>query len=271
MVVALSPFGFGSEAELLGFLQRPAIADDIAAAANKALGVMHTHTGRNLAARTYRNAVDVSPCETTNGDKTVGVGGDISLIRVLDEVVGAGMAEGSRVASLDAPLSLELDRNATATATGVTLTFGSEPLIAAGADTDVLQAPEFPVHEVWAIRRRLDDGTTEAVDITGLRIDRATGRLLLPGTLWTEGDGNYEIDCLAGYRTPSGLARGDREDVDALKGAYHRLAQAIYQDQQGAKGRKVTTALNPSSVTIEGFRMPDDVKDVLDRYVRLWG
>lgn len=139
---------------------------------------------------------------------------------------------------------------------------GSTALVHDGTGCDEIRVLEYPVTSVTAIRRRLTGATTEALNITGLRL--RYGRFIwLENDRFTSGDANIEIDCIAGY-----IQASHESEIKALQGAALRWIQVLYQDYQEGLGRGVTVNVGTGSISMIDAEMPKDVKGVFDQFKR---
>ena len=113
-----------------------------------------------------QTTVTDATCDTTDGDATVTMDSTAS-IEVGFSVSGAGIQSGSVVQSITNSTTFELSKNATATATDVTLTFTSDNLPDSIEDVIVLGATAKAVQYLMA-RVRTSLPTTPTVDFTGI-------------------------------------------------------------------------------------------------------
>lgn len=269
-----TPFAPCSLEELSAYLQR-AIGEGtgdperVIRAGNHAVGHMELRTRRRLVSRTYREAVAVTSCTTTVDTLGVTGTGFSTYAKAGDEVVGVGLQPGTRVASVTSNTAIVLNRPATATGT-VTLTFGSEPLQVDGTGKDYIYVPERPVQEIYGASYLDDSGAETALDTTGYRIERDTGRLVLPNDAFPEGDLNVLLEVSAGYAEPSATVRGDFGAWMALQHLFLRLAQVYFQDEQTMPGRVVDRKVLQAGGTIPDFRLPQDIQDLLVQFERRW-
>ena len=271
----LTPFFPGSWEELLAYLNREVGAkagdnERIIRAANHAVAYAEQRTSRNLVARTYREAVAIAACVVTADSTAVTGTGFTAGVKAFDEVVGAGLQPGSRVASVTSNTALVLDRKAETAGNPVTLTFGSERLRVDGSGTGTIHVPEYPVQELYDAVTVDEDGTETAIDTTGYRLGKETGRLVIMNDSFPEGDLNILIGCRAGYQEPSATARGDFSKWTALQHLCFRLAQVYFQDEAAQPGRIVDRSIAQVSANIPDFTMPRDIQDLLASFARLW-
>lgn len=269
-----SPFAPCSPEETAQFLNRAlgkGKGDDerTIRAANAAVGHMEARCRRRLVYRTYRDAADVASCTVTIGDADVTGTGFTAGAKDGDSVTGTGLQPGSRVASVTSNTALVLDRPALTTGT-VTLTFGSERMQLDGSGKSGLYLPERPVHEVYDAAYLDDAGQETALDLTGQRLDRETGYLLLPNDTFPEGELNILVGCAAGYREPSATVRGNFTEWNALQRLFLRLAQVYFQDEEQQPGRIVDRKILQGGGTIPDFRLPDDIRMLIAQFERLW-
>jgi hypothetical protein len=270
----LTPFFPGSLGELLAFLQReegakPGDLERVIRAGNHAASHAEMRTRRKLVVRTYRTAVDVASCTVTINSKAATGTGFTAAVKAFDEVVGVGLQPGSRVASVTSNTALVLDREAYTTGT-VTLTFGSEKLQVSGDGTASAIIPEYPVAEIYSAGYLDEDGTETAIDTTGYRLGKASGRLVLTNDTFPDGDMNILVACRAGYQEPSATERGHMTEWLALQRLGMRLAQVFYQDEANMSGRVVDRSLSQVSTQIPDFRLPQDIEDLLAQFARVW-
>lgn len=270
----LTPFFPCTWEETLAYLNREtgAKAGDVARvirAANHAAGYAERRTRRNLVARTYRAPVSIASCVVTSASATVTGSGFTAGVKVLDEVVGAGLKPGTRVASVESNTSLTLSKLAESGAT-LTLAFGSARLAVDGNGGQTISVPEYPVHDLYSAAYLDDAGAETAMDITGHRLAKVAGRLYLPNDSFPEGAQNVLLGCLAGYVEPSATVRGDWSDWTTIQHLYLRLTQVFFQDEANQPGRVVDKSIGQVSANLPDFRMPGDIEDMLQHYARLW-
>jgi len=239
--------------------------DRIVDAVNWATGRMEAFTRRRLRLRTYRDTTVIS-CTATAGDATV-AGTGFTALYVGDDAVGVGLQPGSRVDSIMSATALELNAAPLANVSG-TITFGSSPLVVDGDGTSVIWVPEGPVTSLHGINYLDEDGNATALDITGARIERETGKVYLTHDGAPKGTLNIEVSCTAGYDQPTATALGSPEWHD-LEHWCLRLATIHYQDSIQKRGRIVSETLMQTSSTLPDFKMPADIAEGLARYARL--
>lgn len=240
-------------------------------AINAITGKFERHTGRKLAARVYRNPVQISGCGTTVNDETV-TGAGLNAVKALDDVAGAGVALGSRVAVPTSSVALELTKKAKATGSPVTLTFGSAPMTVDGTGCGDLWLPEYPVHEVYSIKHLDALGMPVALVLDGIRIQADTGHVILPNDSVPKGELNVEVECLAGYRAPNEV-RGDPGDWEAwseLEMLAWRAIQVAFQDFMQQVGRTGDINVLQATQHVTSFTMPADIREGLRPFTRLW-
>lgn len=240
--------------------------DRVVDAVNWATGRMEAFTRRRLRLRTYRDTNAIA-CTWTAGDETIAGTTFTTTIYAGDDVVGVGLAPGSRVDSITSAVALELNAKPLANGAGVTLTFGSAPLVVNGDGTSVLYVPECPLVALHSINYMDEDGAGTALDITGARIERETGKVVLTHDTVPAGTLNIEVNCTAGYDQPTATALGASEWYD-LEHWCLRLATIHFQDSKDKRGRIVSETLLQTSRTLPDFQMPADVAEGLQRYVR---
>lgn len=268
-----TPFFPCSLAELTEYLQRVKVQEDvdparIIRAGNHAIAYAENRTARRLVARTYREPVSIASCVVTAADATV-TGAGFDDLYVGDEVVGSGLDIGSRVASITSDAALELDRPALTTVDPATLTFGSARLRVDGTGSTRLQIPEWPVQALYSAVWVDSDGTETALDLTGYRLESATGSLILPNDTFPEGEMNVLVACEAGYREPTATRRGDFAKWTALQRVCLRLAQVFFQDEQRNPGRIVDRSLGQVTSQLPSFKVPDDIESELEQFMRV--
>lgn len=269
-----TPFAPISLEELQAYLHRESGATDadkarIVRSGNHALGHMERDTRRRLVARTYRTAAAVASCVLATGDVAV-TGSGFTSLYAGDAVVGVGLQPGTQVASIESASALTLDRAAEVGGT-VTLTFGSERFAVDGNATDTIQFPEYPVSAVYSVASLDGSGNETAIDTTSYRLEKHTGRLHLPNSRFPAGTLNILIACKAGYEEPTATNRGDFTEWMDLQRLFCRLSQVYFQDEDQQPGRVVDKKLIQSGGTIPDFRLPQDIRDLLNDFRRLWG
>lgn len=272
----LSPFAFCDEDEALRYLRRKGVNpadydnDAIEDSINRAVAWLEgpNGTARRLAWRVYREAVSAGTCTLTASSRTV-TGTGFTSLYAGDELVGTGLAPGTRILSIESATSLTLDRPAV-TAGSVTLTAGSERLVANGTGTANLYVPEWPVTQIIGAWSRETDGTLTTLDTTGAFVrDASSGLISLPEDVFPEGDSNIVLSLAAGYRRPSGSVRGDWRDWFALQNANLRAAQVFLQDWSTGAGRASNKAVGSLGVAVQDYEMPADIRAIARAYARV--
>jgi hypothetical protein len=241
--------------------------DRIVDAVNWASGEMERYTARKLRLRTYRDTNAIA-CTWTEGSKTIAGTTFTTTLYVGDGVVGTGLAPGSRVDSIAGATSLTLSAPTLSGSSG-TLTFGSAPLVVNGDGTSTLWVPEYPLTSLHSVYYLDVDGNGTALDITGARIEKATGKVYLTQDTVPAGTMNIEVNCTAGYEAPTATTSGSAEWYD-LEHWCLRLATVQFQDSIQKRGRIVSETLLQSSSTLPDFKMPADIAGGLAPYRRLW-
>jgi hypothetical protein len=273
MPETLTPYALTTRERAIAYMKREAGATDgdterVIEAVNSAVGWMEMRTTRKLAARVYRRTATLASCVL--GTTTAVSGTGFSALYALDDVVGTGCAAGTRVASITSNVALVLDR-LPETAGTVSLTFGSEPLVADGTGTERLYIPEYPVSSVIAAYYLDENGDRTALTLTGARLDKETGLYVLTADGWPSGERNIEIECIAGYRLPSGTSLGHWGEWKSLERICLRAAQVFFQDEHNAVGRVVNKSLLQAGVQMPDFGMPADIEDAIKPFVRMHG
>lgn len=240
----------------------------VVVALNGAVGKMEQKVGRKLRARTYRNPVTIS-CTATTDDQTLTAAAGLSALKTLDDSMGTLLAGGSRIDSITSDVALELSRKATG-AGAVSVVFGSEPLLLDGDGSSTIFIPERPVVEVYSASWIDTDGTREALDLTGARLDKHTGRYRLPNDSFPDGDLNIEIECKAGILPPSITARSDHEEWNHVEQLCLRLCQVMFQDFMQQAGRVGDTNILQFTQHVSSFELPADIAEGLEEMVQPW-
>lgn len=272
-MLALAPYGFLSEDQILSALRRPGAssADEevpaIERAVNRALSEMETYTGRRLACRTYRDAVAITGCTLTANSTAVTGSGFTAGAKAGDAVLGSHLQPGTTVASVTSNTALVLSVPAAAASSGGgdTLTFGSERLQIDGSANErhEIWIPETPVQEVYSAAWLDQNGGETGFTITGARLEKSIGRYILPND-WVPPDAQaILIACRAGYVQPTATERGNPSEWTALAGIQIRLAQVFFDDERRNPGRALSRQLVSVGSTIPGFLLPDDIKQSL--------
>ena len=271
---SLSPYAPTTLEEAEAFLKRtPAKIEDrgqVIDAVNAAVGWMEGKNGANrrLVARTYRDPVTFAGLL----DGTALVTGILigAAAKVYDDVVGEGLAPGSRVEAI-ASTQNSLTLNSAATVSGSSsLSFGSAPLQIDGEGSRTFYLGEWPIVAVYSARSLDSEGTASALDLTGLRLERETGRVILMNDSAPLGLMNLEVEAACGYRRPTATERGDPSDWGALQRICHRLCQCYFQDWANAVGRVADKSLGSANFRFVDFEPPKDVLDGIAAYRRLW-
>lgn len=269
----LDPYGFATYPEAEAHLKRNVSAEDgdadrIAAAMNRGVAWMEWRTRRRLKSRVHRKAVTLASCGTTLDGLTV-TGSGFTALEVGDDVIGTGLAVGTRVSAIASAASMTVTRKATATGS-VSLTFGSNPLVRSGEGSRDAYIQECPVTRVIGIYELDDAGTRSALDITGIRIERETGRVVLPYDTFPIGELNISIDCVAGYTEPSATTLGDWTGWSTLKAIHLRATEVFFTDAISLRGRTTETSFGNASSRIPDFAMPGDLEGSIHPFIRRW-
>ena len=269
MAESLSPHALGTVADLLRHLKRDSSASEqdqerCILSGNEAVGWMERRTARRLRARTYRNSETITGTWSSGGTSISG-SGFTSTVKVLDQMLAAGLQPGTR-ADVVAASTITISEPATAAGSGVSITVGSEPLVADGTGSPLLWIAETPVIEVYGAAYRDATGASTSIDLTGARLVSETGKYVLMNDAFPSGTLNIEIECAAGYRPPSATVAWN-EDWQNLRRLWLRVAEIIYQDSDQLMGRRDSRRLAQSDVTI-GWKMPEDVEVGIEAYAR---
>ena len=275
--VELSPYALVAEDKARAFVHRDqagerGLEDWIPSCINAATAKLEAHCGRHLAARVWRNPVTLS-CTTTADSETVTGASVGAQVKVLDDVSGVGIRQGTRVASITNPTTLVLTKKATAPGT-VDLTFGSRVIKERGDGDPVLHIHEAPIEtlaDIYSIKRRGLSGVLETIDLADadLRSEAGPGiaRLELASGVWGK-DSRYEIECRAGYPA-AGSGAGLQWESAQLEWAALRMVQVMWQDFATAAGRTGSLDLMQAVQRFESFRLPDDIRADLAPYRRI--
>lgn len=242
-------------------------ADFTVLAMNAATGRMERATNRRLRSRTYRGTSTISCTSTVDSETLTGAG--FLALETQDDAIGANLEAGSRIDAIASDGSLTLSKKARASG-AADVTFGSAPLVLNGTGTVVVQIPEYPVTEVYSVKEVADDGTKTALDLTGARLERETGKYVLMNVVAIKGTLNIEVECKAGYTQPAPTVIGDWEDWNDLEQICLRLTQVMFQDYAQAVGRSGDTSIVQFTQHIVSFEMPADIAEALKKYARLW-
>lgn len=239
------------------------IEQPIVAALNGATGKIERRVNRGMRVRTYRNQVTIS-CDTTVDDQTLTAASGLLALKVDDDASGSSLALGSRIASITSDAALELTRKATS-GDAMTVTFGSAPIILDGDATDYIYIPERPVVEVYSAKWVAFDGTKTALDTTGARLDKHTGRYKLNADIFPRGKQNIEIECKAGV-TPG----VDWDLWNHLEAVCLRLVQVMFQDYIKQVGRAGDINIVQFTQHILDFKLPEDIAEGLQEIYQPW-
>jgi hypothetical protein len=269
----LSPYALTTLEAALSYLKRDfgkeAAAEDIVVLCiNGVTGKMEDYTGRALRARTYRGTTTIS-CTSTVDVRTLTAAAGLNALKTLDDALGANLQPGTRVDSIESDLSLTLSKKAETTG-AANVTFGSEPLALDGEGGNVAYLPERPVVEVYTAKWLDADGVKTALTLTGARLDKGTGRYLLPNDTFPKGKRNIEVECKAGVVPPTATDRGHWREWETLQALCLRGVQVAWQDYMQQVGRTGDVNVVQATQHIQSFKLPDDVREGLDRYARLW-
>jgi hypothetical protein len=270
----LSPYALTSLETALTYTKRdagrePQAPDLLTLFINGVTGKMEDHTGRNLRARTYRSPVTIAGCVVTNDSRNLTGAGFLAL-KKLDDALATTLAMGTRVESIENDAALTLNRKATGTTGAVAVTFGSEPLLVDGSGESVIYLPNRPIVEIYSIGSLDADGAVSALNITGARLDKATGRYELTNDRFPKGWRNIQVEYKAGVVIPSATERGHWREWEALQALCLRGVQVAWQDYMGQAGRSGDVDLVKASQHIVGFELPADIRDGLNQYRQPW-
>lgn len=263
----LTCYGFLPEDEILREFRRdgdPNLEerDAIVKAANRAIAIMELRTRRKLAMRVWRAPESVSGCVLDDTKFVVtGTGFTAGAVQ-WDQVIGVGIAPGTRVASVDSNVQVTLTRKPTVTGTGKTLAFGTEQVVIDGSGDRYVQIPHYPTQEVISAGWLDAAGSFTGFNTAGVRLDRETGRYYLPNDRAPLGDLNVLVECRAGYQEPTGEARGD-EEWYALGRLQLRIAQICFEDSQKVAGRAQDFGVGGVTSSVRSMQLPKDIEQEL--------
>lgn len=270
----LSPYAFASEQRLLAYLkrEREAVDGDREAAVdagNSAIGWMESFTGRRLACRVYRAAVSLGSCTIEADQLSVTGSGFTGNAKLLDDLAAATLlAPGTRIAAIASDAALTLSRKATAGT--ATLTAGSALALMDGTGKNEMRLPDHPVSEVYSAAWVDGAGTATALVTTGARLDPETGLYILPSDVFPEGRRNIQLGFKAGYVEPSGSDRGHWGEWATLQRIFLRVSKVFFEDERLRGGRIVSESVAQSSASLPDFKMPADVIEAIQPFVRRW-
>jgi len=241
---------------------------------NSTTDVLEGKTNRLLAARSYRTATSFDFVLTENSLSATCA--DAADLRVRDELAHESLEPGTLIDAISGT-TVTLSKRALDDDASAEVTVGFGPLVASGAGEtskegwSVIYCPEYPVQSVSAITPRLADGTLDtALDLTGLRIDAETGRLILPAASIPQGDQNLEIECVAGY-LPARVGRmGGFTDWSSLQLTQSRMVKIGWSDFLKGFGRTANQQFGEVNEFINDYRWPADIVDTFARYRRMW-
>ena len=275
MALDLSPYALTTVTRLKSHLGRASIGesdvtDRATAAINRATAWMERASGRKLKARNWRTAFTV-PCNVTTG-QTDFEAGTAGLVKRGDDMLDAiqgYIPAGCQVVSYNTSTNHFVSSIA---ATGglaqSPVTFGSVPLACDGTGFGVLDAPQWPVQDVWAIYDVDYAGNRTALDITGIRIHKASGTIELAYSTFPLDERNIEIECRAGYEQPTTLIRGDVDEWNALEGICLRAAEVYFSDASTLRGRQTDISMGGLSASVGSYDMPADIVADMRAFVR---
>lgn len=188
----------------------------------------------------------------------------------LAELESPCVAPGTQVARLNgAPLyTFEANTLATATVTHASCIVGTEPLVCDGNGSNTLDAPEWPLQDVWAIYEVDYAGNRTALDTSQMRIHKRTGTIELGASVFPDGERNIEIECRAGYEQPTTTVTGDWTDWTALEALALRVAEVFYADGLTLRGRQTDLSMGSLNSRVPDFAMPADIEAAVWPFVR---
>jgi len=236
-------------------------------------GQFEAYCGRRLAARTYRNPVTLAGLSHTVNSPTV-TGAGFNAMKRLDDLAGANLQLGTRLKKITSDTSLDLTKPAKTTGSA-SITFGSKPITIDGSGLQELRIPQSPLHAVYSANYLDQSGNKTALDLTAARIQEQAGpgyaRVLLMNDVVPKGSRNVEVECFAGYRTPTGDASdmGDWEAWAELELLCWRMLQVNFQDYAQAAGRTGDLSLVEAAQHVGSFELPKDIRQGLAPFRRL--
>ena len=275
MALDLSPYALVTVARLKTHLGRSSVGetdvtDRCTAAINAATAWLERRTGRALKARNYRTAFDVR-CDA-NSSSTAFTAGTGGLIKVGDDMldtIQGYIPIGCQVVSYNSLLDTFVSSIATTGALAQSaVTFGSVPLVCNGTGESVLDAPEWPLQNVWAAYSVDYAGTRTALSISSMRLHKASGTIELPHSAFPEGERNIELECRAGYEQPATTVQGDWQDWTALEALALRVAEVFFSDGLNQRGRQTDISMGGLSASVGSYEMPADIMNDSRKFVR---
>jgi hypothetical protein len=273
----LSPYALVTYEQAERYLRRHMAGETdaeywIRSAINWVTGEFERETGRDLIVRTYRTAV-TQTCTLTSGSESITVASGAAL-KEFDDVSGTGIADGSRIYGISGN-TVTLTRQATAGGSQ-SITFGSAPVSVtatrqpyAGSSFQAF-AGKFPIQSVYSVGFVDNAGVLTAFDLTGMRIDKGTGKIILPNGYYPCGDLDVQIELMAGIMpSKAGTSRGFDGWSELSRGAL-RAIEVLYQDYRDMVGRGGTTGAGGFSRTVSSFEWPADVQSVIRKFTESW-
>ena len=272
-MLAYSPHSFISPEQLQPRLKRASDAEDdieqrLVDAVNAATLWMENFTKRRLKARNHRTAVTIA-CSASSASQTVTGSNFTTQVFAGDDMIGTGLEVGSQVSSITSASSLQANRKTTAALSGVSVTFGSQPLRFSGDGTNEAYLSEFPLVQLFSLYRD-DAGILTALDTTGAYYDYEVGRIVLANDIFTKGNLNIVANARCGYAQPTATDLGSWS-FGALEAAAMRCAEILFTDALQIRGRSDNFSAGGVSSSIPDYDMPKDVYAMLAPFVRRWG
>lgn len=295
MSETLSPYGFLTLAEFAAYMGRTVGADSndddrMTRALNSATAWMNKRSARNLKARNYRTAVSVTTTlSALSGATTLAV--PTASLKVGDDLVGTNIALGTQVQSVDSPTQITLTRATSgAVAQGATISTVTRPIyIDQPSDLEIggrriewpgpvlgsqeLWFPEYPVlsGNIFAVYWLDPMNNRTAVDMTVVRLEESSGRVLISYDVFPRGDLKIQLEFRGGYEQPTATGYGHWNEWQDLQRIQRRAAEVLYQDELSHRGRSIDTSLGGFSARVPSMQMPDDIEDALRPYWRMSG
>lgn len=246
-------------------------ADRIVDALNGVAEQMRMFTRRRLVDTIYRQPVVIAGT-TTKGLYTVAGTGYDTTVYAGDDIRGVNLPVGCRVQALtDSVLTL----TRTAINTGAaSMSVGTETERVDGLwqlndNEPAIKLEEWPVTALYAVRQVFSDGTTQALDTRGYKIDpKIAGLVILPFAAIPSGRCTLEVDYRAGYRPPTATERGDERWYE-LERITRRMLQVNFRDDTQSRGRATDTSLGNRTSSTQNWELPLDIRQALGAFARV--
>lgn len=240
--------------------------DALANAINWSGATMDRYCVRTLRAQNYRPILTVEGILENTGHILTLDSDEVDIVAG-DPVMAEGIPIGVYVVSYTHP-NVVLSDSTADIVVPQEFTIGIGRLQFDGEGSNVLRTEEKPLVTLWEVAALASDGTEEALDLTGVRIERSSGRAVLPAASLPVGDANIAISCRCGYELAGPTSSIDVTACLNLAAAQTIIARTIYQEWIDQTGNAPNQSFGPASIGISEDAIHPRAREILADYVR---